>query len=99
MTPRNLAPNLFELVSKKNKSVACEFIGENWIRSLRNKITSSVEIEDFVSLSIRLHEFHLQPQVSNSITWKWSPDGVFTVNSAYKAQFIGSYTNIKTGLV
>jgi hypothetical protein len=61
MAPRNLAPNLFELVSRKNKSVACEFNGENWIRSLRNKITSSVQIEEFVSLWIRLHEFHLQP--------------------------------------
>jgi hypothetical protein len=85
MAPRNLAPILFELVSRKNKSVVYEFNGENWIRSLRNKITSSIQIEEFISFWIRLHEFHLQPQVSDSITWKWSSDDAFTVNLAYKA--------------
>jgi hypothetical protein len=34
MAPRNLAPHLFELVSRKNKSVAIEINDGNWIRSL-----------------------------------------------------------------
>jgi hypothetical protein len=50
MVPRNLAPHLFELVSRKNKSVANEINDGNWIRSLRSKITSMVQIEEFVSL-------------------------------------------------
>jgi hypothetical protein len=73
MAPRNLAPHLFELVSRKNKSVAIEINDGNWIRSLRGKITSTVQIEEFVSLLFRLHDFHLQPQVPDSITWKWNP--------------------------
>jgi hypothetical protein len=50
MAPRNLAPHLFELVSRKNKSVANEINDVNWIRPLRSKITSMVQIEEFVSL-------------------------------------------------
>ncbi|WVZ89665.1 LOW QUALITY PROTEIN: hypothetical protein U9M48_036039 [Paspalum notatum var. saurae] len=78
MAPRNLAPHLFELVPRKNKSVACEINGGNWIRSLRSKITSTVQIEEFVSLWITLQDFQLQPKVLDSITWKWNPNGVFT---------------------
>jgi hypothetical protein len=99
MAPRNLAPHLFELVSRKNKSVAIEINDGNWIRSLRGKITSTVQIEEFVSLWFRLHDFHLQPQVPDSIAWKWNPDGVFTVKSAYNAQFIGSYNHINSDFV
>ncbi|WVZ91565.1 hypothetical protein U9M48_037717 [Paspalum notatum var. saurae] len=61
MAPRNLAPHLFELVSRKNKS--------------------------------------LQPDLPDSIAWKWTPDGIFTVSSAYKAQFLGSYSHIKANFV
>jgi hypothetical protein len=50
MAPRNLAPHLFKLVSRKNKSVAIEINDGNWIRSLRGKITYTVQIEEFVSL-------------------------------------------------
>ena len=99
MAPRNLAPHLFELVSRKNKSVAIEINDGNWIRSLRGKITSTVQIEEFVSLWFRLHDFHLQPQVLDSITWKWNPDGVFTIKSVYNAQFIGSYSHINSDFV
>jgi hypothetical protein len=66
---------------------------------LRGKITSTVQIEEFVSLWFRLHDFHLQPQVSDSITWKWNPDGVFMVKSTYNAQFIGSYSHINSDFV
>jgi hypothetical protein len=37
--------------------------------------------------------------VLDSITWKWNPDGVFTVKSAYNAEFIGSYNHINSGFV
>jgi hypothetical protein len=37
--------------------------------------------------------------VPDSITWKWNPDGVFTIKSAYNAQFIGSYNHINSVFV
>jgi hypothetical protein len=68
--PRNIAPHLFKLVKRKNKSVAQELSNNAWIEALRNKITTSTQIEEFVSLWIRIQHIHLQPDVADSITWK-----------------------------
>ena len=48
--PCNLAPHLFSLVRRKNKSVAQELSNSAWINPLRNKITTTTQIEEFVSL-------------------------------------------------
>jgi hypothetical protein len=48
--PMYLAPNLFGLVSRKNRTVQQELKNNNWMCSLRGKITSAVHIEEFVSL-------------------------------------------------
>lgn len=47
--PRNLAPHLFELVKRKNKSVQQEIRNNSWIRSLRGRITNTVQVKEFVS--------------------------------------------------
>ena len=62
--------HLFELVKRKNKSVAQELSNNAWIEALRNKVTTSTQIEEFVSLWIRIQHIHLQPDVADSITWK-----------------------------
>ncbi|WVZ62277.1 hypothetical protein U9M48_012041 [Paspalum notatum var. saurae] len=99
MALKNLAPHLFNLVPRKNKSVAWELSGENWIKTLRRKITTTVQIEEFVSLWTRLRDFQLQLDLPDSIVWKWSPDGIFSVNSAYRAQFYGSYSHLNANFV
>ena len=89
--PRYLAPNLFRLVSRKNSSVQHELWNNNWMRSLRGKITSAVHIEEFASLWIRIQDAHLQQGLRDSITWRWTPDGVYSTRSAYRIQFQGSF--------
>jgi hypothetical protein len=42
MAPRNIAPHLFDLIPRKNNSVAHELSGQHWIKTLRSRITSSV---------------------------------------------------------
>jgi len=97
--PCNLAPHLFDLVRRKNNSVAHELTNNTWIKSLRGKITTTVQIEEFVSLWIRLQQVHLQPETQDSISWKWTTDGTYTSSSAYRAQFLGSYRGHKTSLI
>ena len=89
--PRNLAPHLFELVRRKNRSVQQELQSNKWIRSLQGKITTATQVEEFVSLWLRIQNIHLQPHMQDSIAWKWTPDGVYSTQSAYRIQFQGSF--------
>jgi len=88
--PRNLAPHLFELVRRKNRLVQQELQNNKWIRSLQGKITTATHVEEFVSLWLRIQNIHLQPHMQDSIAWKWTPDGVYSTQSAYRIQFQGS---------
>ena len=91
VAPRYLAPNLFRLVSRKNRTVQQELINNNWVRSLRGRITSTVHIEEFVSLWIRIQDVHLQHNVRDSAIWRWTTNGVYSTRSAYRIQFKGSF--------
>jgi hypothetical protein len=57
--PRYLASNLFKLAPRKNRAVQHELWNNNWIRSLRERITSAVHIEEFMSLWVRIQDVHL----------------------------------------
>jgi hypothetical protein len=97
--PRYLAPNLFQLASRKNRTVQHELQNNNWIRSLRGRITSAVHIEEFISLWVRIQDVHLQQGVRDSIAWKWTPEGVYSTRSAYRIQFKGSFALLRSDLI
>jgi hypothetical protein len=99
MAPRNIALHLFDLISRKNNSVSRELSREHWIKTLRSRITSTVQIEEFVSLWTRLCDFQLQPDSPDTIVWNRSLDGIFSVKLAYRAQFIGSYSHLNANFV
>ncbi|CAD6224553.1 unnamed protein product [Miscanthus lutarioriparius] len=52
--PKYLAPNLFRLLSRTNRTVQQELRNNNWMHKLARKITSPIHIEEFVSLWIRI---------------------------------------------
>jgi len=97
--PRNLAPHLFELVQRKHKIVAQELANNSWISALQYKITNATQLEEFVSLWIRIQGVALNSEIEDTITWKWTPDGIYSARSAYRAQFIGSFRNFNTELI
>ncbi|KAJ1262159.1 hypothetical protein BS78_09G086300 [Paspalum vaginatum] len=97
--PCNLAPHLFMLVKRKNRSVLQELTNGAWIKPLRGKITMTVQIEEFVALWIRIQQIHLHPEVEDAITWKWTSKGVSSSRSAYRVQFIGSYGGYNFGRI
>jgi hypothetical protein len=49
-------------------------------------------MEEFTLLFMALSSVTLTEQ-SNSITWRWTGDGKFSVSSAYDCQFQGSIIN------
>jgi hypothetical protein len=65
--PRHLAAHLFELVKRKNRSVKLELQNNSWIRSLNGRITTAVQVEEFISLWIRIQNIHLTQGVRDSI--------------------------------
>ena len=97
--PRFLAPHLFEVVRCKNRTVRQELQNGNWIRSLRARITTSVQIQEFVALWIRLQDVQLMPDVQDSIVWRWTADGNYSTRSAYRIQFRGSHCKFQADLI
>jgi hypothetical protein len=67
---------------------------------VRNKITTTTEIVEFVSLWTRIQDVHLLPGVPDTITWKWTPDGVFVrFYGAYRGHLLGSFRHLKVDLI
>jgi hypothetical protein len=50
-------------------------------------------MEEFTLLFMAISSVTLTDQ-ENSITWRWTRDEKFTVASAYKCQFRGSFTSL-----
>lgn len=97
--PKHLAPHLFQLISRKIRTVQQELWNNNWMHSLQGRITSAVHIEGFVSLWIRIQDVHLQQGVRDSITWHWTLDGACSTHSAYWIQFRGSFGLFRSDLI
>jgi hypothetical protein len=60
--PRYLVPHLFMLVRRKNRTVRQELQNGNKIRSLRTKITTTIQIQEFVGLWIRIKACSCSPR-------------------------------------
>jgi hypothetical protein len=54
--PKNLAAHLFELVRMKNKTVHQELSQDAWIQTVGRKITTSSQLQEFVSLWIHIQD-------------------------------------------
>ncbi|KAI4991277.1 hypothetical protein ZWY2020_039648 [Hordeum vulgare] len=85
-------PKLFRHTRRKNRTVKEALENNNWIVDLAHGDTASIW-EEAIKLNrwIQNRDIQLQKQVSDSIRWKHEASGVYTVGSAYKAQFQGFY--------
>jgi hypothetical protein len=89
LSPKDVAPTLYGLTRFKQRSVNKELHNLNWIRSLPD-INTSTQLEEFALLFMALEPVHLN-QHKDTITWKWTASGDFSVASAYDIQFRGSF--------
>ncbi|WVZ91118.1 hypothetical protein U9M48_037331 [Paspalum notatum var. saurae] len=86
--PKQIALLCFKLVWRKNLKA---LQGNSWMRGLR-RMSTDQELRQFVQLWRDIQNLQLSPQ-PDSITWRLSSSGEYTVKLAYDAQFIGSYSN------
>lgn len=65
--PKNLVPNLYNIVARKNRMVQ-EVLSENkWLANLRRNITEH-HLVDFVSLYNKITQVALTPNVPDDIS-------------------------------
>lgn len=86
---KDLAPNLFNVCTRKKLTVAQAMKDQRWLRHLKCDIPQQAVIE-LVTVWEKLQDVVLTPGTQDSVTWRWTADGAYTAASAYDAQFIGA---------
>jgi len=88
--------NCLDLTKRKNRSVQQELHNASWTNHLSGWINTAEQLEEFVSLWLRVQAIELQQDVEDSITWRWTADDCSSARSAYTVQFRGSYTLVNS---
>jgi hypothetical protein len=83
-------PDLFKVATRKSRSVAKEFLDDNWIRSIAS-LTTPVQLTQFLEVWNVVASTHLNPDMTDTIAWSPSPQGSYSAGSAYHLQFLGSF--------
>jgi hypothetical protein len=86
-SPKDLAPNLYNIAHFKSRNVHVELRNNNWIKNLQN-IDSTPLLEEFTLLFMALASVELTDK-KGEITWTWTVDGMYSVALAYEYQFMG----------
>lgn len=56
------------------------------------RIKSPLQLRQFTALWLQLQQIHLQPEIDDSICWNLTTSKVYSASSAYRSQFLGSYS-------
>lgn len=83
---KDIAPSLFKKAKRKNISVKAALQNNKWIDHIL-PIFSPDEIREYVSLWEKVQHVQLDENREDDIVWRWTPDGEYTTQSAYRIQF------------
>lgn len=90
LKPKEIAPLIFEALSRKSWKVREALKGNAWILKINhNIVVTGQHICEFFILLTLLYNFHLDEQLMDDIVWKRSTNGFYTAAIAYKVQFPG----------
>ena len=91
LAPRDIAPGLYKLAWRKNRTVKEDITDQQWTRGLWRM--DSVELmAQFVVLWDVVQQIQLTDR-PDEIVWRWSANGTYTSKSAYLAQMRGTFCN------
>ena len=89
--PKDMAPTIFALSRKKNRTVQQAVAANVWVQDLNVlQINSALQISQFVTLWEKVRSTHLDPNLQDQITWRFCASGEYSARSAYLTQFLGS---------
>lgn len=92
--PKDLAPNLYTVAKYKYRTVHKEIHNFNWIRNLQS-INSQTRMDEYILLYSALATVALTEE-EDQITWRWTPDGMYSAWPAYDIQFAGTYSRFQS---
>jgi hypothetical protein len=96
MAPMDIVPTLYNKAHFKKRTVAKELLNKSWMRAASH-ISSREELLEFINLWSLIRNVHLNELEQDSIRWRWSASGEYSMASAYKIQFKGSHAPFKIG--
>jgi hypothetical protein len=87
---RSFAPNLYAAVGKRSRrrTVKDALCNRRWVRDITGARTAAV-INDYLHLWELLMNVQLRESKPDRFVWRWSPDGRYSVKTAYRAFFTG----------
>jgi hypothetical protein len=78
----------------KKRSVHTELTNCNWIKNLQD-IQTTTQLEEFTMLFMALSTVTLNDQ-DDTISWRWTSNGCYSVAFAYECQFLGAMIRFPT---
>jgi hypothetical protein len=95
----DIAPLIYEGSKRKNCTVQIAIEDDFWVSQINNQNGLSLDhIVQFANLWEMLHGTHLDHNAKDSISWKLTNDGCYSLESAYAMQFLGT-KSLMTSLV
>jgi hypothetical protein len=92
-TLQNIAPTLFRKAKRKNITVQKALQDNKWIGHI-SPVVSAVELHEYVLIWELVHRIQLVEGTEDSIVWRWTADGEYTAQSAYRIQFQGTFSKL-----
>jgi hypothetical protein len=89
VSPKELAPNLFNQARFKQRTVHKELQQFNWITNIQSIGTEDL-LDEFILLFTLLSEVQLSEE-KDTIIWKWTVTGEYSTSSTHEVQFLGAY--------
>jgi len=94
--PKDIVPDIYSMSRKKKRSLHDALSDNRWIRDIMLRPNFNIHhLEQFIDLWAIAREVSLNPEITDTIRWKWTTNGEYSAASAYRAQFFGS---VKTKL-
>jgi hypothetical protein len=88
--PKDVAPLIFKVSKRKNKTVRDALDGQNWVADIAVETFTVEHMEQYIRLWDLIANVNLNPEAEDAITWTLTPNGCYSASSAYKAQFLAA---------
>lgn len=88
--PKYIAPTLFQKTKRKNVTLKKAMDENKWVSHIY-PIQSFEEMQEFIGLWGVVNSIFRRDDAEDEIKWKWTPDGQYSTQSAYRIQFLGRH--------